>query len=90
MITKTKNILFLLFFTIFFFLTIKYYFSEKNIKFTNKSRSSYLSALSDHKNNLQVLENDTSNIIVYINDLEDLKKKKKKWFWEKLISKNNE
>ena len=36
------------------------------------------------------MENDTSNIIVYINDLEDLKKKNKKWFWEKLISNNNE
>ena len=68
----------------------KYYFSEQNVIFTNKSRSSYLSALNDDKNNLPVLENDTSNIIVYINDLEDLKKKKKKWFWEKLISNNNE
>ena len=68
----------------------KYYFSEQNVIFINKSRSSYLSALNDDKNNLPVLENDTSNIIVYINDLEDLKKKKKKWFWEKLISNNNE
>ena len=68
----------------------KYYFSEQNVIFTNKSRSSYLLALNDDKNNLPVLENDTSNIIVYINDLEDLKKKKKKWFWEKLISNKNE
>ena len=42
------------------------------------------------KNNLPILKNDTSNIIVYINDLEDFKKKRKKRFWEKLISNKNE
>ena len=90
MYRKIKNIFFLIIFFNFVFLVTKYYFSEQNVIFTNKSRSSYLSALNDDKNNLPVLENDTSNIIVYINNLEDLKKKKKKWFWEKLISNNNE
>jgi hypothetical protein len=42
------------------------------------------------RNNLPVLKNDTSNIIIYINDLEDFKKKRKKRFWEKLISNKNE
>ena len=88
MYKKIKYIFFLIFFFNFVFFVTKYYFSEQNVIFINKSRSSYLSALSDDKNNLQVLENDTSNIIVYTNDLEDLKKKKKKWFWEKLISNN--
>ena len=64
----------------------KYYFSEQNIIYTNKSRSSYLLKLGDGKNNLPVLKNDTNNIIVYINDLEEFKKKRKKRFWEKLIS----
>ena len=90
MYRKIKNIFFLIIFFNFVFLVTKYYFSEQNVIFTNKSRSSYLSALNDDKNNLPVLENDTSNIIVNINDLEDFKKKKKKWFWEKLISNNNE
>ena len=90
MYKKIKNIFFLIIFLIFIFFIAKYYFSEQNVIFTNKSRSSYLSALNDDKNNLPVLENDTSNIIVYINDLEDLKKINKKWFWEKLISNNNE
>ena len=88
MYKKIKNIFFLIIFFNFVFFVTKYYFSEENVIFINKSRSSYLSALNDDKNNLQVLENDTSNIIVYTNDLEDLKKKKKKWFWEKLISNN--
>ena len=69
MYKKIKNIFFLIFFLTFIFLVTKYYFSEQNVIFTNKSRSSYLSALNDDKNNLPVLENDTSNIIVYINDL---------------------
>ena len=90
MYKKIKNIFLLLIFINFVFFVTKYYFSEQNVIFTNKSRSSYLSALNDDKNNLPVLENDTSNIIVYINDLEDFKKKRKKRFWEDLISKKNE
>ena len=78
MYRKIKNIFFLIIFFNFVFFVTKYYFSEQNVIFTNKSRSSYLSALNDDKNNLPVLENDTSNIIVYINDLDDLKKKKEK------------
>ena len=46
--------------------------------------------LGDDKNNLPILENDTNNIIIYIDDLEDFKKKRKKRFWEKLISNKNE
>ena len=80
MYKKIKNIFFLIIFFNFIFFVTKYYFSEQNVIFTNKSRSSYLSALNDDKNNLPVLENDTSNIIVYINDLEDLKKKRKNGF----------
>ena len=90
MYRKIKNIFFLISFFTFIFLVTKHYFSEQNLIFTNKSRSSYLSSLNDDKSNLPVLENDTNNIIVYINGLEDFKKKKKKWFWEKLISNNNE
>jgi hypothetical protein len=36
--------------------------------------------------NLPVLKNDTKNIIIYKNDLEEFKKKRKKRPWEKLIS----
>ena len=68
----------------------KYYFSEKNIILTNKSRSSYATLFYSKYNNLPVLENDTSNIIVYINDLESFKKKRKKRSWEKLILNNND
>ena len=90
MIKKIKNILFLILLFILLFLVIKHYFSEENIILTNKSRSSYATIFYDKYNNLPVLENDTSNIIVYINDLESFKKKRKKRFWQKLISNNND
>jgi len=90
MYKKIKNIFFLIFFFSFIFLVTKYYFSEQNRILTNKSRSSYLVVSGNEKNNLPVLKNDTNNIIVYINDLEDFKNKRKKRFWEKLISDQNE
>ena len=74
----------------FIFLMTKYYFSEQNIIFTNKSRSLYLTTISLDRNNLPVLENDTSNIIIHINDLENFNNKRKKRFWEDLISNKNE
>ena len=90
MYKKIKNIFFLVTFFIFIILVTKYYFSEQNIIFTNKSRLSYLMTSDIDKNNLPVLKNDTNNIIVYINDLKDFKNKRKKRFWEKLISSKNE
>ena len=86
MIKKFKNIIFLILFIIFTFLTINYYFSEKNMIRINKSRSTYALTL---YNNLPLLKNDTNNIIVYKNDLEKFKKKRKQRFWEKLISDDN-
>ena len=86
MYKKIKNILFLVFFFTFIFIITKHYFSEENILFTNKSRSSYLLTLNNDKKNLPILKNDTNNIIVYKNDLEEFKKKRKKRLWEKLIS----
>ena len=78
MFKKIKNISFLVIFFVFIFLVTKYYFSEQNIVFTNKSRSSYLITLRNGQNNLPVLKNDTDDVIVYINDLKYFKNKKKK------------
>ena len=90
MYKKIKNIFFLVIFFTFIFLVTKYYFSEQNIIFTNKSRSSYEMLLNNNGNHLPVLKNDTNNVIVHINDLENFKNKRKKRFWEKLISNSNE
>ena len=87
---RIKNIFFLIIFFTFIFLILKHYFSEQNIVFINQSRSSYEASLDYDKNNLPVLKNDTNNIIVYVKDLENFKNKRKKRFWEKLISNTNE
>ena len=90
MIKKILNIFFLIFIFTFIFLILKYYLSEKNIIFTNKSRSSYSVKINEDINNLPDLKNDTNNIIFYKDDLEKFKNKRKKRFWEKLISNLNE
>ena len=91
MIEKIKKTFFLISFIIFIFLISKYYFSEENIIITNKSRSSYSATLNiNNENDIPVLKNDTNNIIIYKNDLEEFKKKRKKRIWEKLISDQNE
>ena len=86
MINKISNTLILIIFFLFIFLVTKHYFSEKNIIFTNKSRTSFSLIANKGIENLPILKNDTNNIIIYKNDLEKFKKKIKKRFWEKLIS----
>ena len=90
MYNRIKNAFFLIIFFIFIFLISKYYFSEQNIVFINQSRSSYETSLDNDKNNLPVLKSDTNNAIIYVSDLENFKNKRKKRFWEKLISNSNE
>ena len=90
MYKRIKNAFFLIIFFTFIFLISKYYFSEQNIVFTNQSRSSYETSLDNDKSNLPILKNDTNNAIIYVSDLENFKNKRKKRFWEKLISNSNE
>ena len=73
-------------FVVFIFLTASHYFSKENVIHVNKSRSIY--SIKSYMD-LPLLKNDTNNIIVYKNDLEEFKKKRKKRFWEKLISNEN-
>ena len=74
----------------FVFLVTKYYFSEQNLIFTNKTRTSYSLTLNKYGSYLPLLKNNTNNVIIYINDLEEFKNKRKKRIWETLISDNNE
>ena len=90
MFNKIKNTLFLIIFSIFTFLVTKHYFSDENVIFTNKSRSSYALQVNIDNKSLPILKNDTNNIIIYRNDVEEFTKKRKKRFWEKLISDKNE
>ena len=85
MFKKIINLFFLLLFFIFTILTITFYFSDENIRKTNKFRSLYSINLNKMINNLPLLKNDTSDIIQYKNDVEIYKKKKKNYiFWDLL------
>ena len=86
MLKKIKNIFYLASFFIFIILTTKFYFSDKNIKETNKSRSLYLAKLNNNTQNLPLLKNDTNNIIEYRDDINFYKNKKKKYFFWDLIT----
>ena len=85
MLKNFKNIFYLASFFIFIILTTRFYFSDQNIRETNKSRSFYSAELSNNTQNLPLLKNDTKNIIEYSNDVEVYKKKKKKYTFFGLI-----
>ena len=87
MVNKIKNIAFLTSFLIFILFVFRYYFSEQNIIYINKSRLTY--SLESNQD-LPLLKSDTYNIIIYKKDLNDFKNKRKKRIWEDLISNNNE
>ena len=85
MFKRVINLFFLLLFFIFTILTLTFYFSDENIRKTNKFRSLYSVNLNKMINNLPLLKNDTSDIIQYKNDVEIYKKKKKNYiFWDLL------
>ena len=87
MLKKIINIFYLASFLIFITLTVRFYFSEQNIRETNKSRSFYSVKINNKTQNLPLLKNDTNNIIEYINGVEVYKKNKKKFTFWNLIGK---
>ena len=86
MIKKFKDVFFLICFLVFIFFITNQYFSEENVIFTNKSRALFTTKLDNQNDNLPILENDTNNIINYVDGLQKFEKSRKKRIWEKLIS----
>ena len=84
-----RNIIFLGSFILFFILISLFYFSEENVMKINKSR---LFLLMKEENNfdLPVLSSDTNNIIIYSNEVENYKKKNKKYNFFDLIKKQSD
>ena len=82
MIKEIKYLIFLIFISLFIFLTIKYYFSDNNKKNSYRSLVNIDKRIEIYSKKLPVLENDTQNIIEYV---EDTSTKKKKFnFWKLL------
>ena len=83
MLKEIKYLLFIITISLFIFFTGKYYFSDENIKKSYRSYKNNDEKIKIYSNELPILENNTSNIIEYVNQTS--KKKKKKFnFWELL------
>ena len=83
MLKEIKYLVFIIVIATFIFLSCKYYFSDENKKKSYRSYNNNDEKIKLYSKNLPVLENDTENIIEYVNQ-KDNKKKKKFNFWKLL------
>ena len=83
MLKEIKYLIFIIIISLFIFFTGKYYFSDENIKKSYRSYNNINEKIKIYSKDLPILENDTSDIIEYVNQTN--KKKKKKFnFWKLL------
>tara|TARA_B100000902_G_scaffold194895_1_gene186186 strand:+ start:276 stop:539 length:264 start_codon:yes stop_codon:yes gene_type:complete len=85
MFKEIKYLIFIFIILLFLFLTGRYYFSDDNKKKSYRSLKTINEKIDIYVQNLPILENDTSNIIEYVEQSSD-KKKKKFNFWKLLES----
>ena len=83
MLKEIKYLIFIIIISLFIFFTGKYYFSDENIKKSYRSFKNIDEKIKIYSKELPILENDTSDVIEYVNQTN--KKKKKKFnFWKLL------
>tara|TARA_A100001011_G_scaffold160054_1_gene168427 strand:- start:414 stop:677 length:264 start_codon:yes stop_codon:yes gene_type:complete len=87
MVKEIKYFIFVLLILLFIFLTGRYYFSDTNKKNSYRSLSSNNQKIENYSKNLPILEDNTKDIIEYV-EKSNNKKKKKFNFWKLL--ENNE
>ena len=87
MVKEIKYFVFALLILLFLFLTGRYYFSDTHKKNSYRSLSFYNQKIETYSKNLPILEDDTKDIIEYV-EKSNNKKKKKFNFWKLL--ENNE
>ena len=86
MLKELKYLLFLIVISLFFFLSLKYYFSDDNIKNSYRSLKQVDKRIIDYSQNLFLLKNDTINIVEYIE--KNINKNKKNYNFWNLINNN--
>ena len=86
MFKEIKNLTIIIFIFLFLFLTGKYYFSDMNKKKSYRSLMGIDEKVNTYAKNLPILEDDTKNIIEYVEQTN--KKKKKKFNFWKLLETN--
>ena len=83
MLKEIKYLIFIVVITAFILLTGKYYFSDENKKKSYRSYKNNDEKIKLYSKDLPILENDTKNVIEYVNQTN--KEKKKKFnFWKLL------
>ena len=87
MIKEVKYLLFAVVILLFIFFTGKYYFSDAHKKKSYRSLNDINKKIETYSNNIPILENNTQNIIEYVENTK-IKKKKKYFFWD-LIKKDD-
>jgi len=85
MIKEIKYLIFIFIICLFLFLNLKYYFSDKNKRKSYRSMNNINEKITKYAENLPILEDNTQNIIEYIEE-SNLKKKKRFNFWKLLDS----
>ena len=81
MLKELKYFFFLLIIFLFFFLCLKFYFSDNNKKNSYRCNKLIELKISNYSQNLNLLENDTNNIVEYVEKTID-KNKKNYNFWK--------
>ena len=75
MLKELKYLLHLLTIFIFFFILLKFYLSDSYEKKLYRSLNNYDEVIKKYSKNLPLLENDTQNVIEYVDDNTDKSKK---------------
>ena len=88
MLKEIKYLLFISIICFFIFFTTKYYFSDTNIKNTFRSYNNIDEKINIYSKKIPILEDNTKNIIEYVEQSKSNKKKKFN-FW-KLLESNEE
>ena len=87
MIKEIKIFLYLLVIFFFIFFSIKFYLSDNNKKISYRILNKFDNKIKNLSGNLDILYNDTNNIIFYV-DKKKNNNKKNYFFW-KLLEKND-
>ena len=85
MLKEFKYLIFVFIICLFLFLTARYYFSDTNKKNSYRSLNTINEKITIYANKLPILEDNTKNIIEYVEQSNN-KKKKKFNFWKLLES----
>ena len=85
MLKEIKYFIFIFIICLFLFLTGRYYFSDTNKKNSYRSLQNIDQKINTYSKNIPILEDDTKNIIEYVEKSNE-KKKKKFNFWKLLES----